>query len=179
MNGDNNNDWRFKDFKDTGGAYNRTLAVDTPFSRAQFAANPSPTSPLTGPTGSGGVTAASRVIPSPSGTNWEKTFGANGGFNSPAPSSPSGTDWRKTFGAPTISQGYDKPSTPAPNLFSGSNRQSNPSDFSFNLSAGNDQSQLSLGTDSTSFYKDRTANMDLTTRDHELYGAGKDYGFAY
>jgi hypothetical protein len=73
-------DWRFKDFKDPGGgAYNRTLAIDTPQSRAQFNA------------GSAGTVNASQRISNPTNTDWNATFGRN------APQSPSGTDWGNSF----------------------------------------------------------------------------------
>lgn len=111
---DDPNDWRFRDFHGVGSAYNRTLAVDTPSARAQFDAPSTPSN----------VTASSRVIPSPSGTNWSQTFGYN------QPASPSGTDWQKTFGSR---------STP-----SGSQPQSNASRFDFNLSGSDDRSGLSL-----------------------------------
>jgi hypothetical protein len=106
--------------------------------------------PLTAP-----VTAASRIIPPPANTNWSSTFVQN------TPSSPSGTDWQKTFG-----QKNSFVSSPSPQ----------PSAV--------DESRRSLGVggspaDTSSFYKDRTADMDLTQRDHQLYGAGPDLGFTY
>jgi hypothetical protein len=160
----NDDSWRFKQFKDTSGAYNRTLAVDTPESRAQFTA-PTPK-----------VNAASRIIPSPSGTNWNATFGKNGGLAASGPSSPSGTDWRATFG----SRGQ-KPDD------RGQFTNQTGGGFSFALSPGGDRAGLSLGTgaapsvqtDATDFYKERVASMDLTKRDYDLYGAGSDYGFNY
>jgi hypothetical protein len=100
------------------------------------------------------VNAASRVMPSPSGTNWNSTFGNN------SPSSPSGTDWAKTFGSPRSSVGAGQSSS----LF-GDNTRSGES-FSLGISPSSDSRQLSIGS-------------DLTSKDHELYGAGTDYGFTY
>lgn len=119
--------------------------------------------PLTGPTGSGGVNATSRIIPSPSNTNWNSTFNQN------SPSSPSGTNWQKTFGQKPSFVSQPKP-TPATPRTGG---------FQFDLAPANTRNQLSLGNDVSSFYKDRIADTDLSSRDHELYGAGNDYGFAF
>lgn len=119
----------------------------------------------------GGVTGASRVIPSPSNTNWNSTFSQN------TPESPSGTDWGRTFGSKQMVNGANRMGGPA------SNRGNN---FSFDLSPIGDRSGLSLSptapdstTATSQFYRNRTANMDLTKRDHEMYGAGSDYGFNY
>src|SRR5947209_2800623 len=88
---DDNNDWRMKGFvQGGGGAYNQTLAVNTPSARANFNAQfgQNPTIPT--------VSAAERSTGSPSGTDWNATF--NSPANIGSPRSPSGTDWSKTFG---------------------------------------------------------------------------------
>jgi hypothetical protein len=79
--GDENNDWRFKSFNDTNGAYNRIAspaAGATPVAASVNAVDR--------------VAGQNRFIPSPSGTNWQQTFGYN------QPYSPSKTDWSKSFG---------------------------------------------------------------------------------
>lgn len=159
-------DWRFKDFKDTGGAHSRTLAVPTSsFAAANFqnqygnGATPTPTA--TPPR----TNATSRIIPSPSNTNWNSTFNQN------SPSSPTGTDWAKTFGQKPSFVSKPVPARDAAPRTSGG--------FQFDLAPANTRNQLSLGNDVSSFYKDRLADTDLSSRDHELYGAGNDYGFAF
>ena len=75
------NDWRFKGFRgSTTQAYDQRLAIP-PRDPRQLA--PQPTS------------AVNRM--SPSGTDWNATFGMN------RVASPSGTDWAKTFGSPFLS----------------------------------------------------------------------------
>src|ERR1043166_10214166 len=77
----NDDDWRFKGFRgSTTQAYDQRLAIP-PRNPRQLA--PQPTS------------AVNRM--SPSGTDWNATFG---GMN--RGSSPSGTDWAKTFGSPFL-----------------------------------------------------------------------------
>lgn len=110
------NDWRFAGFNNTGGAYDRKLAVNTPQARAQFNAE-------------GGVNASSRIA-NPTNTNWNATFAQNN------PSSPSVTDWGKTFGGQ--GGGLLGGTTKSPPPTGGS--------FAFNLSPQGDQSGLSLGS---------------------------------
>jgi hypothetical protein len=92
------------------------------------------------------VTAASRVIPSPSNTNWNSPT-AQPSDQSRQSFSAGGNPWIKGDGA-----------TPGHYLV-------------------NDDLFRSASGDPSNFYRDRTANMDLTSRDHHLYGAGGDYGF--
>lgn len=138
------------------GAHSATLAVPSrSFARANFESQYGD-NPTSGPSAVPARTnATSRIIPAPSNTNWNSTFVQN------TPSSPSRTDWQKTFGST--------------NSFASNSAVRSPqSAFSFDLSPATDRPQLSLPT---SDFQDRTANLDLTSRDHELYGAGPDYGF--
>lgn len=107
---------------------------------------------------------------------------ANGNGGNKFIGSPSGTDWARTFGR-NPGLGASEQRTGDRGQFSSQpsvlgSRSSSPS-FSFDLSPGSDRSQLNLGTGTSDFYKDRAANMDLTQKDHELYGAGSEYGFSY
>lgn len=165
MNGDDQ-DWtsRFKTATRSAptGAHSATLAVpSSSFARANFESQYGG-NPTSGPSAVPGRTnATSRIIPAPSNTNWNSTFVQN------TPSSPSNTDWQKTFGST--------------NSFASNSAVRNPQSaiqkpFSFDLSPSTDRPQLSLPT---SDFQDRAANLDLTSRDHELYGAGSDYGFTY
>ena len=98
-----------------------------------------------------GVTGASRVIPSPSNTSW------NGDNNN---------DWRfRGFGPSQLSG--TQPSSDPDWRFRGFG-ESNLNKFS------SDNASKATSPD---FYKSRTANMDITSSDHQLYGAGPDVGF--
>lgn len=147
-------DWRFKDFGKS------QLPSRPGFTNSQATAH------MRAP-----VTAMSRIIPSPSNTNWNSTFVNN------QPTSPSRTDWQKTFGSTNSFASQSAIRAPQSAI---------QKPFSFGLSPMNDRSSLSLSTtDSqpstpiipTSDFSSRLTDADLTPRDHELYGAGPDYGF--
>lgn len=104
---------------------------------------------------------------SPSGTNWNAAFRNNN------VASPSGTDWQKTF--PGASPSPTAAPSPYPQTTLAANR---PGSFSLRLDSSSDRSQLSLAnTPASSFYRDRFANMDVTPRDRQMYGAGSEFGF--
>lgn len=142
MNGDNQ-DWRFKGFG------------PSQLGKANVPGSMSPASVVSG--GHVGdtwkdtpVTGASRVMPGPSGTNWNST-----------PSSVQTSDFR--------------PPTSGPNSWIKGDGTT-PGHYGINdamFRSASNQSQ----PDASSFYKDRTANIDLSSRDHQLYGAGSDLGF--
>lgn len=104
-------------------------------------------------------------------TATSRASNGNGGNN--FISSPSGTDWAKTFGRNAGSSFASVDLGTRQSAMNGSQQKP----FSFDLSPQSDRSQTNLGTDASDFYRDRAANMDLTSKDHELYGAGSGYGY--
>lgn len=157
-------DWRFKDFQDTNGAYNQT-----PVSKPVTDGNVSAAARLNNPSGTNwNATFKGNQPASPSGTNWNATFGNNN------PTSPSGTNWQKAFPSATPSPSA-APSPFVQTTLAAANR---PASFSLGLDRSNYGSQLSLAnTPASSFYRDRFANMDVTPRDRQMYGAGDEFGF--
>jgi hypothetical protein len=133
--------------------------------------------------GNRGVTAASRIIPSPSGTDWNQTFRLNNpsAMNLSSPYQETSRSLLLKAGQPTRNSALKAIGYPGSrdDVFFKENAAPSEFPFQFHLSPANDSSQLSIGTDQSDFYKDRVSNMDLTKRDHELYGAGSNYGFAY
>lgn len=155
------------------------------------------------PSRPGFTNAASRVIPSPSGTNWNSTFLQNNA------ASTSATDWNAKFGGETSElinppQGmrafigqrgethYDinrssvdsrgrltVDSRAALSESEISSRNANESFFqSGNVSSpsGTNWGET-FGDDTSAFYQDRAANMELSPTDLQQYSAGDDYGF--
>lgn len=102
---------------------------------------------------------------SPSGTNWGNTFGANRQRIGSGIGSPSGTDWSKTFGRTSGALAGD--TTPPPN----------PGDIDNTFFGGPTPTPTPTPKPSLAFYRNRLSDADLTSRDREMYGAGTEFGF--
>lgn len=128
-----------------------------------------------------GVTAVGRTGPydvsSPSGTDWNQTFGDNN------PASPSGTNWNTTFATTNGQPNPQYIGTPSNAVtrarFAGDTTPPpSPGDIDSTFFGGPTPTPTPTPKPSLAFFRARASNSfsPLTRRDYEMYGAGADFG---
>lgn len=149
-------------------AYDQKLAVNTPAAAANFERQYG---------GNQNVNATSRGVGSPSGTDWNQTFGNNN------PASPSGTNWNTTFsqiGGQPNPQYSGLPSNAVNRgaLAGNTTPPPSPGDLDDTFFGGPTPTPSPTPKPSLAFFRNRRSNSysPLTARDFERYGAGADFG---